>query len=376
MLALAAVVAALLGVFLASQTIGRLVPAATPWRWGADQIFATRGTSVHIDDRLAVTAVDKNGVAAVSVRHAPFHASDFLALKVRAEGVPSDVRLSFAWSTDRSGRDVHQVAIPVEEGEPRGVMLSGHPQWQGRVIGLAVTIQGPLRSAVLFEEIVLTPGGMRDTARELWKSWTMFERWSLRSVSYLNGGSATQLLTLPLVLGAASAVVGLIVLLGARRLGWRTSGAAFAVLALLPWLALDLRWARNLVEQNRATWRQFAGKSVEERQYSADDGFVFAFAEVAGRKIPMNARVFVTASNGYLRARLAFHLRPHDVWFELRADRPPEARWLQPGDYVVVFMRDGFDFDRASGRLKWGADAHRSAELVHADPLGTVYVIR
>lgn len=380
-----AVVATLLTLaFLVSQTIGPLFPNRATWSWGAADLFASKGSSVRVEAGLAVTATDANRIAAVTVRHTPFPADDFLAVKVRAEGVPRDLRMSFAWSNDRTPRQMHEIVIPVEEGEPLGVLLAGHPQWQGRVTGFAVTLQGALQSAVVFEEIVFTPGGIADTARELRKGWMRFERWSLRSLSYLNGGSPTQLLTLPFVLGAAAVLAAIALLLLGRRFGapagWRFAGAGLATLVLVPWLLLDLRWATNLARQNRATWEQYAGKDADARQRAAEDSVVYDFARRVEGKLAPGARVFVTAMDPYLRARLAFHLRPRNVWFELRADRPPEAQWLVPGDHVVVFARLGFDFDPKEGRLRWsGADGARqvaSAEALHTEPLGAVFLIR
>lgn len=379
-LALAIVTGAIVAAFLVAQSIGPLFPGRPTLRWGVDDLYSSRGASVRFEGKLAITGTDSRQMAAVTVRHAPFDAMGLLAVKVRAEGVPENARMTLAWSTDSTGQQVHEVEIPVEEGEPRGVLLSDHPQWRGRITGFAVILQGALPSTVMFEEVLFTPGGIGDTLHELYKGWMWFERWSLRSVNFINGGAPTQLLTLPLVLGAASTIVAVALLLLAPRFRWRPTGAALAFVVLAGWLVLDLRWVCNLVQQNGITMRQYGGKSADARQRAAEDGGVYEFAMRAEARIAQGARVFVVAPDPYVRARLAFHLRPHNVWFEVHTDRVPEAGWLKPGDHLVVFARRGFGFDPMERMLRWldaaGVEHVVPAEPLHVEPGGAVFVVR
>lgn len=378
--AMATVAGAIVLAFLVSQSIGPLFPERTTERWGVEDLYSSRGASARVGGRLAITGTDSRQVAAVTVRHAPFDATGLLGFKARAEGVPAGVRMTLAWRSDATGEQVHEVEIPVEEGEPRGVLLSGHPHWRGQITGFAVILHGALTSAVMFDEVLFTAGGLGDTFRELYKSWMWFERWSLRSINYLNGGSPTQLLTLPFVLGAASVLVAAVLLFVAPRLHWRPTGAALAFVILAGWLVLDVRWAGNLAQQNLATIQQFGGRSAEARQRAAEDGGVYEFAKRAEATIEPDARVFVVASDAFVRARLAFHLRPHNVWFDPHTDRIPEAKWLKPGDHLVVLARRGIGFDPKERRLRWvdatGVEQLVAAEPLHAEPGGAVFVVR
>ena len=157
---------------------------------------------------------------------------------------------------------------------------------------------------------------------------------------------------------------------GARRragiaaLPW-VAGALFVV----AWTVLDLRWTSNLVRQGDATATSYAGKDWRERHLAAEDGPLFAFIEKARAKSPGSpARVFMVADADFFRGRGAYHLYPHNVYFEpYRNAMPP------PSDTAVGRLSRRLSAPRRAvrrhwRRLRWDDGAPVAAEVLVTGP--------
>ena len=143
---------------------------------------------------------------------------------------------------------------------------------------------------------------------------------------------------------------------------------SLAVLAVLGWLVLDARWTFALGRQSAETGRTFGGKSDADRHLAADDGPLYAFVTRAKAAMPPTPqRVFVVAQAHYFRGRAAYHLYPHNVFFDPRADTIPPAASMHPGDWMLVYQRPGIQYDREHKMLRWDNGQTRGAELVLLD---------
>ena len=202
--------------------------------------------------------------------------------------------------------------------------------------------------------------------------------WSGSSINTVTGGAEVQELPLPLLLVSALLLAVALWYVGARRragiaaLPW-VAGALFVI----AWTALDLRWTLNLVRQADATATSYAGKDWRERHLAAEDGPLFAFIEKVREELPASpARVIVVADAYYFRGRGAYHLYPHNVFFEPYRNTLPATTLLRPGDYVVVWQRRGVQYDAAARKLRWDGHPPLTADALLVEPGGALFVIR
>jgi hypothetical protein len=130
------------------------------------------------------------------------------------------------------------------------------------------------------------------------------------------------------------------------------------------WFAVDARWALNLARQTRVTYAKYAGKSLEQKHRSAEDGELDAFVAKALALMPATPqRVFVAAGEHYFRGRAAYHLYPHNVQFEPFLDTIAPATWMKSGDWLFVYHRRGVQYDSAKQLLRWDNGPPVSADL-------------
>jgi hypothetical protein len=148
-------------------------------------------------------------------------------------------------------------------------------------------------------------------------------------------------------------------------------------LLVTAWLVSDARWTWNLARQVDATATRYAGKGTRAKHLAALDGQLFAFVEQVRSILPAApARVFVVADEPYLRNRAAYHLYPHNVYAEPRANAMPQAGWLRPGDWLLVYQRHGVQYDAAAGKLRWDGTQSASAEMKLLEPGAALFLIR
>jgi hypothetical protein len=78
----------------------------------------------------------------------------------------------------------------------------------------------------------------------------------------------------------------------------------------------------------------------------------------------------------YFRGRGAYHLYPHNVFFDPFTNNLPSSAALHSGDYVVVYQRRGVQFDAALGMLRWEGSAPVAAEALIVEPGAALFRIR
>ena len=140
---------------------------------------------------------------------------------------------------------------------------------------------------------------------------------------------------------------------------------------------LDARWAWNLGRQVQVTMAQFAGQDVRSRHLAGDDGPLYAFIEKARPLLPASpARMFVIADTPYFRDRAAYHLYPHNVYFDPLTNAIPPASTLHSGDWLVVYQQRGIQYSPSEKRLRWEGGQNVAAELKLVDGLGALFLIR
>lgn len=374
---IAATLACLLA-YLALAVPGAWFPSASPQAWRASELTLARGTGDLVGDELRVTAPDTHGATAVTL-NANIRATGMTTIEWIAIGVADDAEVHVLWRSDYAPRKFGAAPIPVEAGRLMPVVVSKDPLWIGHITDITLAIRGRLTQPVRIRGVVVKPAGALETLGDRMREWLAFEGWTGTSINTVVGGADVQSLPLPLLLAGIVALAGGAVALVGRR--WpRAFGMALPGIVvgffLLAWLVLDLRWGWNLVRQVHATAGQYAGKDTRGRLLSADDGLLYAFIEEALKVLPSTpARVFIAADASYFRARAAYHLYPHSVYYDRTENVLPRASSLRPGDWMLVYQRRGIQYDAANRKLKWDDGQVVSAEVKLIESGGALFLI-
>ncbi len=332
-----------------------------------------------VDGDLSVTAADSTGVTLISL--APeLRASDYPVIAWIAIGVPEQAVVRLLWRTAHAPEKLNAINVQVELSRLLPVTVANDPAWTGRVIGLALAIQGPLSEPIRIRGVIAKPMGALEILGDRAQEWSAFEGWAGTSINTINGGADIQDLPLPVLMALTIALAGAAVLV-IERLRPGAIGAsapmALGILFLIAWLILDARWTANLVHQERHTAEQYAGKSTRDKLLANEDAQLFAFVERALQVLPSRpVRIFVAADLHYFRGRAAYHLYPHSVFFDPRSREIQWADQMRAGDWLLVYQQRGIQYDASRQMLRWETGRTTSAELKLVGPGAALFRMR
>jgi hypothetical protein len=275
------------------------------------------------------------------------------------------------WRTDYAPGRVNSVALEnIGEGG-QALLTPGERNWIGRITGLALMVRGPLRQPLVIESIHVEPIDAHQVLRDRARDWFHFAPWNGLSINSAIGGPDEQAVWLPVTV-ALIALTAIALCIGWQR--WRAKPAypllplTIGAIVLVAWGALDARWLWARAQQTQVTAASFAGKSARDKHLADADGEVYAFAEQVRAKLPVSpARVYVTADDQFLRARLAYDLYPHNVYVNHGSGELPLRANVKTGEYIAVFLRHGVEYDSAQQLLRWDGQPAVHAELLLAN---------
>ena len=375
---LASAALCLLG-YLALAAPGPWFGAAQKLQWTPDELTVTRGIAQLTREGLAITAPDAARTVVISV-NTSFRSRDYALIAWDAAGVPDDVEVTLLWYNDYASSRMFRRALTVEAGRIAPAFVAEDPGWIGRIGGLALVLQGNFTAPIVLHGAAAKPMSAGQVLGDRLGEWLAFEPWKGSSINTLIGGADAQNLPLPALLAAIAGVAALAYVALAR---WKPHffgpmlGAGVAGLFVVAWVIIDARWQWNLLRQVRSTHTQYAGKSWHQRHLAAEDGPVFAFIEKVRAKLPAPpARVFMVADAHYFRDRGAYHLYPHNVYFDPWANSMPPRSAVRSGDYLVVYQRRGVQYDPSQQRLRWDDSAPIDAELLLVDAGAALFRMR
>ena len=368
-----------LGAYLVSAVPGAWFPQASPQIWNAQALALARGTGGIEDRELVVTQPDATGLALISLA-TDFRSSDYPAIAWAVSDLAERADVRLLWRSDYRPDKLNSISLRVDAGRTLPEVLSKNPNWIGRITGLALAIHDPLAQPARVAGVVAKPMGALEVLRDRASEWLAFEPWNGASINTITGGAVIQDVPLPLLVATIVAISAAVVLVASR---WTPLVPRTALPALLAgffvagWLALDARWTLNLARQERATAHQYFGKDAHAKRLASEDGALFAFVDKALHTLPKTpARVFVAADADYFRGRAAYHLYPHDVYFSPRGNTLPPASAMRAGDWLLVFLRKGIQYDAAQGRIRWDGNETVSADARLVEPGAALFLIR
>jgi hypothetical protein len=365
--------------YLAFAVHGRWLSTIADRSYGARELSISRGTASVEADELVITQGGEGGDTVVSVI-TDLRAADYNVVHWIAIDVPDSAQVALLWHTDYEPARVNRSTVSVVSGRLMQVEVGTDPHWIGRITGLALVVHGPLPEPVRVRGIIVKPADAVETMHDRIREWTALEPWTGTSINAVTGGADIQFLPLPLLLIAAIAVAGAALIASARR-GLRAAAPSVAVavagLFVVAWFVLDARWAFNLSRLAQVSALRYAGKDWHEKHLAADDGALFAFIEKVRAVLPNTpARVFVIADANYFRGRAAYHLYPHNAWYEPYANKVPPVERLHAGDWIVVYRRRGVQYDAGQRRLRWDGGATLPVDLKLLDGGNALFLVR
>ena len=355
--------------YLAFAVPGAWFPDAEPTAWRARELRLAEGSASIANEELVVSGVSaRSGIALITVQ-TDIRAPDYPAVAWVAVDLPENAEVQMIWRSDYAPLKLNAISVPVASGRLLPVVTKDDPNWVGRITGLALSIRGPFALPVRIRGVTAKPMGVIEVLSDRMREWFAFEAWSGTSINTVAGGADIQDLPLPALLAASVLLAAGGWFAWARRKGCAAAlPTVLAVLFVASWALLDVRWMWNVGRQVRETAAQYAGKDWHEKRLAAEDGPLFAFIEKVRAKMPATpARVFMLADAHYFRGRGAYHLYPHNVWFDPYQNVAPPPSQLHAGDYVVVYQRHGVQYDASQKRLRWDGGAPLPAELLLAD---------
>ena len=375
----AASLAACLVAYLAVALPGRWFSSAQDQAYRASQLTVSRGAAQLVGDDLVVARTAQDGNAVVSV-NTDLRAIDYPVVVWSVSDVPDNGKVALLWRTDVEPSRLNTRPLDVASGRVLPLDVHADPHWLGRIVGLALVIQGPLDAPIRVRGVAAKPSDAIETLRDRAREWLTPESWNGATINTVSGGADPQSLPLPLLLACGIAVaVGASLVAVRRRI--RATLPAIAMLAialaLASWFILDARWLANVARHTDDTAHRYAGKDERDKHLAADDGALYAFIDKALRVMPNErARVFVVADADFFRGRAAYHLYPHNVWFDPYHNALPPADKLRAGDWLVVFQRRGVQYDAALHRVRWDGNVTVPAELKLLDHGNALFEIQ
>lgn len=373
-----ALVALLIG-YLALVVPGAWFASVNSKSYDARTLAVAQGTGTLDGDALVVAPIDASGTVIVSIS-VGLRSSDYPGIAWHVSALPEGTAARLLWRSEYKPGRTFTMAIPIEAGRLSPVVARHDPNWIGPVSGIALALKLPGREPVRILGVTaetLTAGAL---VKSRVRDWTAFEGWSGTSINTVMGGADQQELPLTLLLGLSAVLAAAAaVALAWWRPQWVGPGlpAALALMFAAAWLVLDARWQWNLARQVRVTAGQYAGKDWRDKHLAAEDGPLFAFIEKVRAKLPATpSRVFMVADAHYFRGRGAYHLYPHNVYFDPWRNSIPPSSAFRPGDHLVVFQRRGVQFDPARQRLRWDGGPPVEAELLLVESDAALFRIR
>jgi hypothetical protein len=363
--------------YLVFAVPGKWIPSHSPEHLDAGALSVVSGTGSIDRGELAVSPQVTTQTVVVSASIA-LRAADFPGVTWEVSGLPPGTEARLLWHNTFAPARVFSRDIPVQGAELAPVVVRSDPNWTGRVTGIALAMKVPSTKPVRIAGVTLQTLSAYEVLAQRAHEWLTLETWSGTSINTVVGGAAVPELPLPVLLGLSTVIASLTGLLIAA---WRPLRfgpglpTAIATVFLAAWVLLDARWQWNLARQVRATGEQYAGKTWREKHLaSEDDGPLFAFIEQVRAKLPAQpARVFVLADADYFRGRAAYHLYPHNVYFNPWVI---PAASVRANDYFVVYLRKNVAYDDAQQSLRWDNGPPVGADILLAEPGAALFRIR
>lgn len=277
------------------------------------------GAAVEEGEALGVGAISEDGNALQTTSLDRLRAADFPILRYRFDDFPDTLELSLVFRRTDAADDI-AYSLPWPGKGVTSVDLSVLPDWRGEITEVAFAEYAAAQAvppSIAFKPFRLQKAELQSRS---WSSvpgllrtaWFGFRPWALLSVSALGpaiesvGTSSVQ----PVVVwGAFISLLAAALILRWSRKEMLRNGAMVAVLL---WVLLDIRWLDDLTAKHRLSERIYAGKPWAERVLLQPDERTPAIAKIVQAQLTSDtpARVLVASDSTFSLLRMIYFLLP------------------------------------------------------------------
>jgi hypothetical protein len=192
----------------------------------------------------------KDGYALLSSGPVSIQAEKHRLLTVNWDPLDNEDVPKFFWRRKSDPQNVLQ--IPIFNPGTEVIRLWLNPDWRGEISEFGFLFPSREGSAIALGPSTLDSDNLISHLRLVWRSWTTFEPWSMKSVNFITGGGVDPAVPLPAVLAAWFVLSLLILSLSAMLTGnpdLRNLILSSVIFFLTAWILLDLRWATNNIRR-------------------------------------------------------------------------------------------------------------------------------
>jgi hypothetical protein len=242
----------------------------------------------------------------------------------------------FFWRQKGNQQEVSRIELPATG--PQLIDLKLAQNWTGDIVEFGFFFEDPQGHAAELSGVSLegiSPGSFISL---VFHEWYQLEPWSQRSINFLYGGAQQQRIPLPLVLLTWVFLSILIFVL--LNFGQKNNALKFAaVIFLIAWMILDLRWTNNRLGQASDSIANLLTASDQERLEKAFDGDLYEYISRLKREVLSEnpGRIVLIGDESvveYILLKAKYHLLPHSAAVRQQLDESISPEYM---DYVLVF---------------------------------------
>lgn len=367
LLGLAALVAILYIVYLPP---GLEQPAASSLHW-----TPSPGAGPSSDSDPKSIVLDSAGEATLHFSQTPFDARHYAYLHIAIENLSSlnPPALTLQWESSRQPGTLRSYTLETTSYESLWLATQELRGWGETITSLRVSLTGSPEQSLQMSGFALRPSKLKHQLRAIQSDLTALVQWNRSSMNSHTGVRDTSSFY-PTILFTAFWLASLgfygLLSLAIRKIQfqWEVVG----LVTLSAWIALDLTWQSQLVQQAATTRDNFAGKSSTEKLMVGPDAQLYAFIDALNERVTeKNARVFAASSDDYTGLRAAYYLYPHNAFWSLDGDEIPRRHFLRSGDYIALLNPNTSD-QLLSQNLIALPDGDLAVETLLSTPGGTL----
>lgn len=377
-LALSAVILLTVFSISAQRDYSDAAAQATPMILTGKSLLPQAGTAKVSGETLEFDGYEpRNGeFVAIAVYRDRIQAQEYPLLRYQIDTEFPGPALKLIWRTEAEPEVLKSADLQGTEGGSAWLELSRSPDWTGALLEIGVyAYTDDEDDALSIAHLTLEPADWRGNIASYWSDLTGFRGWTSRTINQMYGAVDTKVLS-PVLAAAAWSALAVILLL-VSGLFTRIQASALAAAVVLPWIALDLFWQKELMSQLIQTRDQFAGKTVEEKHLADVDRHIYRYIMRLKQDVlpQQNARILIlhnSHSHNFTRLKAQYYLLPHNVY---NYGRVPPDYGLETIDYVLVLGEvPRIQYDAQAEALVW-KNGRRSlpAELLDDDFMGRLY---
>lgn len=360
---------------------------------GSDMVLH-RGRGYKSGHQLVVTATDSEQRIRIISTQLSFKAKDMPFMAWTFSHFSPRTGVWVGWINSDNPQKLNMMPAILPYDSTAVYRMKDHPDWTGEIVALGFGFDRQMYEEFSLESVEIRPYSMESMLESIWDEWTAFEGWTLKSINVIKGGYVESYIRPVLILSIWSLISFLVFVANQNKQGVQNKFQFLVLFILSAWLAHDILWQINLFRQNILSFKQYSGKTLDEKRLlGVDSGLVDFSKQVKNYIKGKQTRVFLTGkgqSNGiiYEQPRLQYYLMPYNVsYFESSyAVYFPSIEdygykynigyYISPNEYVLVNGKDDrIMYERKTNKMIIGSKYKFMADLLYESNSGSLYYI-